>query len=148
MVGRYGADDVRAAVVEAYRRLAEHGIAESRVAGILVEEQADGAEVLVGLSRGDLGSFLTVGAGGVRAGAGTAARTVLLPADRDRVEWALRPFTGPPGTKSMTAAADAVERLAAAFDTGRFADYATVEINPMFVSADRAVIADVLLVKA
>ena len=53
--------DVRRAVEESYRRMAEHGIGASQVLGILVEEQLTGTEVLVGLSHSGLGRFLTVG---------------------------------------------------------------------------------------
>jgi acyl-CoA synthetase (NDP forming) len=142
VVGCRSAGEVTDAVTAAYARLAEHGIGPERVLGILVEEQARGTELLIGLSRSALGAFLTVGAGGVRAGAGTAARTVLLPVTEADVEWALRPFVG------VGPAVDAVQRLCVAFETDRLAGFTTVEINPMFVSDDRAVIVDVLMVKA
>lgn len=146
---RTGAE-VREAVAASLRRLATHGIAADQVLGILVEEQLTGTEVLVGLSRSGLGSFLTVGAGGTRAAAGSAARTLLLPAPRAGIEAAAAPFIGPArlGDAGADAAVDLIERLCAQFDTGGLAGYTTVEVNPLFVSADRAAIADVLLVKA
>jgi acyl-CoA synthetase (NDP forming) len=146
---RTGAE-VRSAVAESRRRLASHGIAADQVLGILVEEQLTGTEVLVGLSRSGLGSFLTVGAGGTRAAAGSAARTLLLPASRPAIEAAAAPFLRParPGDAGADAAVDLIERLCAQFDTGGLTGYSTVEVNPLFVSADRAAIADVLLVEA
>jgi acyl-CoA synthetase (NDP forming) len=148
VVGCRSADEVRAAVMSAYAQLAEHGRGPDQVLGILVEEQADGVEVLAGLSRSETGAFLTVGAGGALAGAGTSACTLLLPADREDIERVLWPFVRPvdPLAAGPAAAAEAIQRLCEAFDAELLSGYATAEINPMFVSAHQAAIADVLLV--
>jgi acetate---CoA ligase (ADP-forming) len=140
--------DVRSAVAESYRRIADHGIEAEQVLGILVEEQLTGTEVLAGLSRSALGSFLTVAEGGTRAGRGSVARTLLLPATRADIAAAAGPFFRPAraGSAGAEAAIDLIESLSAEFDTGGLASYSTVEVNPLFVSADRAAIADVLLV--
>jgi hypothetical protein len=142
--------DVRRAVTDSYRRMAEHGIGASQVLGILVEEQLAGTEVLVGLSQSGLGRFLTIGAGGTRAGRGSAARTMLLPATRADLENAAAPFLVPAraGDPGVVAALDLLERLCAEFETGGLTGYSTVEVNPLFVSPGRAAIADVLLVPA
>lgn len=142
--------DVHRAVKKSYRLMAEHGIGTGQVLGLLVEEQLTGTEVLVGLSRSDLGRFLTIGAGGTRAGRGSAARTVLLPATRADLAQAAAPFLLPargddPG---VVATLDLLERLCAEFETGGLTGYSTVEVNPLFVSPGRAAIADVLLVPA
>jgi hypothetical protein len=119
------------------------------VLGILVEEQLKGTEVLIGLSRSGLGSFLTVGQGGTRAGRGSAARTLLLPATLAQLEAAAEAFLRPARLPDAgaVAAVDLIERLCAEFDTGGLVGYSTVEVNPLFVSAGRAAIADVLLVE-
>jgi len=141
--------EVRSAVAESLRRIAEHGIAADQVLGILVEEQLTGTEMLVGLSRSGLGSFLTVGAGGTRAGRGSAARTLLLPAARADIEAAAEPFIRPARAPEAgaVAAVDLIEALCRQFEAGGLAGYSTVEVNPLFVAADRAAIADVLLVQ-
>jgi acyl-CoA synthetase (NDP forming) len=149
-VGCRTADDVRRAVQESYRQMAEHGIGAGQVLGLLVEEQLTGTEVLVGLSHSGLGRFVTIGTGGTRAGRGSAARTVLLPATRADLEQAAAPFLLPAraGDPGVVAAVDLLERLCAEFETGGLTGYSTVEVNPLFVSTGRAAIADVLLVPA
>jgi hypothetical protein len=120
------------------------------VLGVLVEEQLTGTEVLAGLSHSSLGRFLTIGTGGTRAGRGSAARTVLLPATRADLEQVAAPFLLPAraGDPGVVAALDLLERLCAEFETGGLTGYSTVEVNPLFVSSGRAAIADVLLVPA
>lgn len=143
------AGEVRDAVKSAYAKLAENGIESDRVLGILVEEQAEGDEVLVGLSRSELGAFLTIGRGGVRAGAGTPAETMVLPVDDKNIERALRKFAPVAGAESLglAAAVGTVQQLSVAFESGALSEYGTVEVNPLFVSNDRAAIVDVLLVR-
>lgn len=142
--------DVCRAVQESYRQMAEHGIGAGQVLGLLVEEQLSGTEVLVGLSHSGLGRFLTIGTGGTRAGRGSAARTVLLPATRTDLAQAAAPFLLPAraGDPGVVATLDLLERLCAEFETGGLTGYSTVEVNPLFVSPGRAAIADVLLVPA
>jgi acetate---CoA ligase (ADP-forming) len=149
-VGCHTPADVHRAVRKSYRQMAEHGISTGQVLGILVEEQLTGTEVLVGLSHSGLGRFLTIGAGGTRAGRGSAARTVLLPATRADLAQAAAPFLLPAraGDPGVVATLDLLERLCAEFETGALTGYSTVEVNPLFVSPGRAAIADVLLVPA
>ncbi|WNI19007.1 acetate--CoA ligase family protein [Actinacidiphila sp. ITFR-21] len=138
---------VEAAVKGFEETFKEHGIPASALAGYLVEEMATGTELLVGLTRSALGSFLTVALGGVAAGAGTAAGTVLLPAGEARIMELLgRHLPLPPQAPGFRAAAEAVARLCAAFDTAPLDAYRDIEVNPMMVAADRAAVVDALLV--
>jgi len=131
-------------------------LAPPRVAAVLVEAMAAGAEVLVGLHRGQLGSFLTIGAGGVQAGAGTVARTMLLPAGADEIASACaaaagRAVVSPRGSaagQGIAFATKAILTLCAEFESGQLSGYDAVELNPVFVSGADAVIADVLLVRS
>jgi acetate---CoA ligase (ADP-forming) len=145
----------RAEVIGALTAMAERmsvpdgpGEAQPQVAAVLIEDMAAGAEVLIGLHRGELGSFLTIGAGGVQAGAGTAARTMLLPAGPDEVAAACAAVAGSPESPGVASATKAVLTLCGEFESGRLSGYDAVELNPVFVSADDAAIADVLLVCA
>lgn len=125
----------------------EHGIPASALAGYLVEEMASGTELLVGLTRSALGSFLTVAAGGVAAGAGTASGTLLLPAADDRIAELLgRHLPLPPDAPGFRQAVAAVVRLCAEFDGPALAACSDIEVNPMMVGAARASIVDALLI--
>jgi acyl-CoA synthetase (NDP forming) len=139
--------EVRDAVLRSYQRLAEAGIEDDQVLGILVEEQLTGIEILIGLRRSSLGEFLTIGTGGGGAGRGSAARTLLLPVARSAIEAAAADFIRPVAVETAGAvgAVDLIERMCREFDGGRLSSYSTIEVNPLFVSDDRSAIADVLL---
>jgi hypothetical protein len=134
-------------VLRSYQRLAEAGIEDDQVLGILVEEQLTGIEILIGLRRSSLGEFLTIGTGGGGAGRGSAARTLLLPVARSAIEAAAADFIRPVAVETAGAvgAVDLIERMCREFDGGRLSSYSTIEVNPLFVSDDRSAIADVLL---
>ena len=146
-VGCRSRDDVAAAVRASYDSLQAHGIPADDVVAILVQRMAAGAEVLVGLHRSDLGAFVTVGAGGVAARAGTAARTFLLPSDPATLRGAIGGVTGDAlDSLGVADAARAVAVIAAEFADGSLREYTTVEINPMMVTRDSCSIVDVLMV--
>jgi hypothetical protein len=75
---------------------------------------------------------------------------VLLPATRPDLEKAAAPFLLPArgGDPGAVATLHLLERLCAEFEAGHLTGYSTVEVNPLFVSPERAAIADVLLVPA
>ncbi len=147
VVGCENKESVAVAVKEFEEILRAHDVPVSALAGYLVEEMASGTELLVGLIRSDLGSFLTVAVGGVAAGTGTAASTVLLPAGDTQIRDLLSHHLPlPSDSAGFRAAADAVTRMCAEFDTPSLAAYSDIEVNPMMVSAARASIVDALLV--
>jgi acetate---CoA ligase (ADP-forming) len=117
------------------------------ITGILVEEQVTGAEVLVGLTRTELGQFLTVVPGGAGTTSGDQLRTVLLPV-RDEVIGAMVEYAAPDGRAGAggrAAAVGIVKKIAAEFVSGGLEEYQRVEVNPLMVSDGRAVIADILM---
>jgi acyl-CoA synthetase (NDP forming) len=124
------------------------GIDEGHIVGTLVEEQVKGTEVLVGLTRSDLGSFLTIGEGGGGAGSGTAGTTILLPNSPDKYaeSCARHVPASVRDTEGFRALVSSVSVLASAFESGALEKYESLEINPLIVTPSRAVIADVLLV--
>jgi acetate---CoA ligase (ADP-forming) len=141
-----GLTDVTEAIARSFERLSNHGIAKERVLGILIEEQASGRELLVGLTRSEIGCFMTIGEGGTKAGRGTSARTVLLPVGELELQNTCNEFLADlAGRKGGAAMLDALQVLAHEFVSGGLADYKSVEINPFIVNERTAQIADVLL---
>jgi hypothetical protein len=140
----------RAEVTQALAAMAARMTAEGLpgAAAVLVEEMATGSEVLIGLHRADLGCFLTIGAGGVQAGAGTVARTMLLPVSPHEVAAACAAVADSPEGQGIGMATKAILTLCAEFESGQLTGYDDVELNPVFLAADTAVIADVLLVRS
>jgi acetate---CoA ligase (ADP-forming) len=127
-----------------------HGVADGDVRGVMVEEMASGAEVIVGLSRDPVfGPVLTVGHGGVDVEARAATVVGLLP---------LRPGELPeilarlgldrlsPG-HDLRPLAGLIDQLVDAFVTGPLRDAVTVETNPVILDPAGPVIADVLIVE-
>jgi succinyl-CoA synthetase beta subunit len=144
------ADD--AAVAEALMRLEKRTrelmIEPESVAGYLVQEMAAGQELLIGWTRSDLGAFVTIGLGGVNAAAGTPARTLLLPADREVLRSSVASYLtsadlAKPGFEK---AVDCINDICAYFATGVLSEYDVVEINPLMIAPDQVNIVDVLLV--
>jgi acyl-CoA synthetase (NDP forming) len=146
-VGCQDAADVSAAVDSAYESLDRHGIDRADVAAILVQRMVSGTEVLVGLHRSPLGEFLSVGRGGVAAGAGTVATTLMLPVPPETIRGAVAEASGRAADGAgVTQAAEGIARLAAAFTDGPLAGYATVEVNPAMVTDSACAFVDVLMV--
>jgi acyl-CoA synthetase (NDP forming) len=144
-IGCRDGDSVRAAIASARRSLAEH--APDAAATILVEQMVAGTEVLVGLHRSPLGVFLTVGSGGIAAGAGSRASTFRLPEKPDVLRDAVARAAGAPATGTGVATAtDALVALGAHVASGELDRYETVEVNPMIVSPDACWFVDVLMV--
>lgn len=140
-VGCRDADEVRKAIAVGRQKLG--GVEAS----ILVEQMAAGAEVLVGLHRSALGAFITIGGGGVGAGAGTLADTYRLPEKREVIRDAIARAAGATSDDvAVGLATDPVLELGAAFESGALAGYEAVEINPMMLSPKGCWIVDVLMV--
>ncbi|MDT4914054.1 MAG: hypothetical protein QOC66_3182 [Pseudonocardiales bacterium] len=146
-VGCRDEDDVRRAIDSGRRSMLGAGLPADAMTTILVQHMATGAEVLVGLHRSPWGVFLTVGGGGVGAGAGTRAATFRLP-DRPEAlgETVARAAGMPAGGAGVATATDAIVRLGEEFASGALAAYETVEVNPMMVSANTCWFVDVLMV--
>lgn len=148
-VGCRDAADVRTAVEAAERSLAEHGIGTDDVVGVLVQRQASGSEVLLGLHRSALGAFLTVSPGGVLAGAGWKASTTRLPADPGVVRETIAATAGvDPDSPGAREASAAVVSLGEQFTSGGLTAYETVEVNPALVSSAGCTFVDVLMVRS
>ena len=148
-VGCQTEQDVREAITGGLTRAAELGIDPEALTGILIEEMVDGAEVLVGLTRSSLGSFLTVGFGGVAAGRGSVAETVMLPIGPSQIENLCLSVIGRDAvaTAGTREAVRAIHTLCENFIDGALSKFDEVEINPLFVSNTAARVADVLLVE-
>jgi acyl-CoA synthetase (NDP forming) len=127
-----------------------HGVADADVRGVMVEEMASGAEVIIGLSRDPVfGPVLTVGHGGVDVAAKAATVVGLLP---------LRPGELPailaglgidrlsPGHE-LGPLVGLIDQLVDAFVTGPLRETVTVETNPVILDPAGPVIADVLIVE-
>jgi acetate---CoA ligase (ADP-forming) len=137
-----------AAAGSMHATIAAAGLSAADLAGTLVEEQVAGQEVLVGLSRSELGAFLTLGAGGAGAKGSSPSRTVYIATGGQTYDQTMRQFLsrdlwGTPGEDQLSRA---VARLADEFVSGSLTGCESVEINPFIVNSERAVIADVLLV--
>jgi|GEM_PF-3957957 len=145
-VGCRDAAAVAEAVSNGRASLQDHGLDPDDLSGILVQEMVSGREVLVGLHRAPMGAFLTVGAGGVSAGAGSVAATMLLPVPTRELTAAVAKATGlPAASAGVGQAVEAVVKLAEAFESGNLRSYDVIEINPAMISADACFFVDVLL---
>lgn len=141
-------------VRRAYRAIAEsardNGIVVGGDVPVIVAEMAFGPELLVGAIRDPIaGPTVTVAVGGWAAESGRPFGTVALPlgegdATRLLAEWRLPPLVG---NRRAAAFGTFLERLAKSFTSGSLAKYSTVEINPVILSFEGAVAADVLLVR-
>jgi acetate---CoA ligase (ADP-forming) len=146
-VGCRGRPEVETAIATAMQALAATGRDAADVLGILVQQQAAGTEVLLGLHRSALGAFLTVARGGVHAGAGTFARTLLLPAASDQLAVIISEISGlPRDAPGCLAATSAAATLGEHFRDGSLRDYVTIEINPALISPAACAFVDVLMV--
>jgi acyl-CoA synthetase (NDP forming) len=148
-VGIVGPAAVRGACRSIAARARDSGIADGEVP-FLVAEMEFGPELLIGAIRDRVvGPSVTVAIGGWAAESGRTFGTVALPltdgeAARLVDAWGLRSLLGDARTANL---ASFLETLAAAFTDGVLTDYSTVEINPVILTTDAAVVADVLLVK-
>lgn len=145
-----------AAARRAYRAIAA-GAARHRLADVgqavpvIVAEMAFGPELLAGATRDPVvGPSLTVAAGGWLAESGRVFGTVSLPLSRGDFgelvgEWDLERLLGERRAGGLGAYLDA---LARAFVSGPLTGFSTVEVNPLILTHDGAVAADVLLVRS
>ena len=139
--------ELQTAVAGALAALTAHGRDPRDLLSILVQRQASGTEVLLGLHRSDLGAFVTIARGGVQAGAGTFSRTHLLPVSDAILAGTISEVSGlPPDSAGCRAAATAAAVLSWHFRGGLLSRYSIVEINPALVSADGCSLVDVLMV--
>jgi acetyltransferase len=127
-----------------------HGLADGDIRGVMVEEMASGAEVIVGLSRDSLfGAFLTVGHGGVDVEA-TAATVVgllpLRPGELDTILTALGLGRLIP-RGDLSPLTRLIGQLTEVFITGPLQHAVTLETNPIILDPAGPVIADVLIVE-
>ncbi|MGE3618957.1 MAG: acetate--CoA ligase family protein [Acidimicrobiia bacterium] len=125
------------------------------LAGFLVQEQVAGTELIVGFGRDPIvGPSVTLGLGGVLAEATDLHAAALLPL-RGRADLAdlvaragLVPLFARFGPAVRDRIFALVERVAGGFVGGDLTGLASVEVNPLFVTADgRVLVADVLAVE-
>jgi acetate---CoA ligase (ADP-forming) len=146
-VGIRDRQELETAIAAVMQSLATSGRDAASVLGILVQQQASGAEVLLGLHRSGLGSFVTVAGGGVLAGAGTFARTYLLPVTGDQLAEAISDVAClPRDAPGCVTAVAAAATLCSQFTDGSLREYDTVEINPALISESACAFVDVLMV--
>ena len=147
VVGEQAVREAYQAVADAARR---HGLGAEDDVPVLVAEMVFGPELLVGAIRDRVaGPSLTVAIGGWAAESARSFGTLSLPLDgvgsRAQLEqWGLVTLLG---EQRAVALAGLLDRLAAEFTSGSLAGFATVEVNPVIVTADAAVVADVLLIR-
>jgi acetyltransferase len=127
-----------------------HGVADDDIRGVMVEEMARGAEVIVGLSRDPLfGAFLTVGHGGVDVEATAATVVGLLPLRPGEMDTILAGI----GLGRLIPGGDLapltwlIGQLTEVFMTGPLQHAVTLETNPIILDPAGPVIADVLIIE-
>ena len=127
-----------------------HGLADADIRGVMVEEMASGAEVIVGLSRDPIfGAFLTVGHGGVDVESRAATVIGLLPLQPGELEAILTGLRlGPlvPGG-DLAPLARLIRQLTEVFVAGPLKHAVTLETNPIILDPAGPVIADALIVE-
>ncbi len=150
-VGVVGEKAVRAACRAVAAGAIAAGLAEDGAAvPVLVCEMAFGPELLVGAIRDPVaGPTLTVGFGGWAAESGRSFGTVALPLASGQAgalieRWGLAPLLG---AARAAALGRLLSSLAEAVTAGPLEAYGTVELNPVILTGDAAVAADVLLVR-
>jgi acetate---CoA ligase (ADP-forming) len=146
-VGCRDRPELESAITAALEALVAHGRDPRDLLGILVQRQASGVELLLGLHRSSLGAFVTIARGGIDAGVGTFSHTHLLPVTDEILADTISEVSGlaheSPGCQ---AAAAATASLCSHFQNGVLSQYSTVEINPALVSARGCAFVDVLMV--
>ena len=150
-VGVVGEKAVRAACRAVAAGAIAAGLATDGAAvPVLVCEMAFGPELLVGAIRDPVaGPTLTVGFGGWAAESGRSFGTVALPLAGGQAgalieRWGLPPLLG---AARAAALGGLLSSLADAVTAGPLEAYGTVELNPVILTGDAAVAADVLLVR-
>lgn len=144
-VGIDSAEEAAAVVAQMYARLTnDRGVAPDDVQGFLVQELVSGHEVLIGLTRSGLGTFVTIGVGGGGADVSTS-QTLMAPVGEEDLREVLHRVVGDLSEIERSAVAITTTRMVRAFESPAFGDYRRFEINPLIVDTDRAVAADVLL---
>ncbi len=122
----------------------------------LVEEQVDDAlvELLVGVTHDQAhGYLLTLGAGGVQTELFRDTQSLLIPASKQSIEYALKRldiapmltgFRGKPGVDwaQLVATIDCVQQFAIE-NAGKLSEF---EINPLICTSDRVVAVDALVI--
>jgi acyl-CoA synthetase (NDP forming) len=148
-VGVVGEQAVRAACRAIAASAAENGLVSGGDVPVIVAEMSFGPELLVGLIDDRVaGPSITVAIGGWAAEAGRVFGTVALPVEAGRLpalvgEWGLPHLVGHARAATFGAF---LETVATSFTGGPLAAYSTVEVNPVILTPEAAVVADVLLV--
>jgi acyl-CoA synthetase (NDP forming) len=148
-----GVCDVDEAVAACERIALRCAAAGAQPDGFLLEEMVVGTELLVGLTRDPVyGPALTIGLGGALSETGLAQATGVLPLEDDEALLDLLDEAGIVGVVARSvqpfdALLRPVQRLADAFVSGPLSAYATVEINPLFLTSDGRVLAGDVLVQ-
>lgn len=141
-------DALAAACARIRERSSSNGIA---LEGFLIQEQVSGIELLLGLVRDpDLGPAMTIGLGGALAETTSHHATAVLPLRESDLEDLVeeaglgRLFARAHTKKSFS---EYVVAIAKEFFDGRLKEWATIEINPLFLANDGRILAgDVLAI--
>jgi acetate---CoA ligase (ADP-forming) len=148
VVGCRDAAEVEAARDKVLANLASAGVNPGDVEGLLVEEMVFGPELMIGFSRDPwYGPYVVLGRGGVNAEE-QRQRVLDLPTTEaesilaDSVMGVARQ-----DSESVTATARLIGRLFEEFGSGSLAEFATVELNPVILTASGPWVVDVLLIR-
>ena len=150
-VGIPDADAVGVACTSIEESARSAGALGPESAKFLLQQMAIGPEVLVGFLRDSrFGAVVNIGIGGWAAELGRPAITSALPVDVETLGAAVRGsgLAAALGEVHAAALVDLVGRLADEFESGALTDFAEVECNPVMLTADGPVIADVLLIRS
>jgi acetate---CoA ligase (ADP-forming) len=126
------------------------GVDKRRIRGLLIEEMVFGPELLVGFNRDSwYGSYLVLARGGVDVEKTESVAILRVP--DDDIEGALHRLgifdTTSADADVISKTVQVIRTLSHEFHGGRLRDYATVELNPLILTQDGPMIADVLLVR-
>jgi acyl-CoA synthetase (NDP forming) len=141
-----------AEVQSAWRSIVEaahaHGLDDADIRGVMVEEMASGAEVIVGLSRDPIfGAFLTVGHGGVDVESRAATVVGLLPLRPGELEAILAGLCLRIPGGDLAPLSGLIAQLTEVFVAGPLKHAVTLETNPIILDPAGPVIADVLIIE-
>jgi hypothetical protein len=141
-----------AEVQSAWRSIVEaahaHGLDDADIRGVMVEEMASGAEVIMGLSRDPIfGAFLTVGHGGVDVESRAATVVGLLPLRPGELEAILAGLCLRIPGGDLAPLSGLIAQLTEVFVAGPLKHAVTLETNPIILDPAGPVIADVLIIE-